>query len=117
MKLSQRTELAIQACAYLLRRPQQVVNAKVMAGDMEVSKTHLAKVMQDLVRSGIVESVRGYYGGFRIVNDDASVLDAIQSLEERLVSEKPTTPEVQKIRDAIEAALTEKLGSMKLLDL
>ncbi len=54
-----------------------------MAEALHVSQAHLAKVMQRLVRSGLVKSVRGPQGGFILVKDSNSItlLEVYEAIE------------------------------------
>ncbi|NIR01207.1 MAG: Rrf2 family transcriptional regulator, partial [Gemmatimonadales bacterium] len=50
------------------------------------SEAHLSKVLQRLVRSGLVESVRGRGGGFRLARraEGVRLLDVYQAMEGKL---------------------------------
>jgi Rrf2 family protein len=60
-----------------------MVSAKEMASALNVSEAHLAKVLQRLAREGIVRSVRGPKGGFRLARDGdkVSLLEVYEAVE------------------------------------
>lgn len=61
--LSEAASLAIHAVV-LIAGSEKLVNVNKIAAATESSKNHLAKVMQRLVKSGLVSSTRGPAGGF-----------------------------------------------------
>lgn len=65
MKLQQATRCALFAVLELAREPEQQISASDIAAKYGISANHLAKVLRDLVRAGLVESVRGVGGGYR----------------------------------------------------
>ncbi len=68
MQLTRGSEYAIRGMLYLARQPR---GKKVMTGEIArasgVPDSFLAKVLQILARSGIVESCRGTGGGFSLL--------------------------------------------------
>ena len=84
---------AIRAIAYIAAReqPDQPIAAAEVAEAEDIPPYYLAKVLQDLARAGVLESVRGRNGGFRLVRPPESihvleVLDAVENIK-RLTSE------------------------------
>jgi Rrf2 family protein len=49
----------------LAQDPDRQISAPDIAGKYGISANHLAKVLRDLVRAGLVESMRGAGGGYR----------------------------------------------------
>ena len=64
MKLQVNTLLALYSVLDFAADPQRHIPAAEIAGRYGVSAHHLAKVLAELARAGIVESVRGVGGGF-----------------------------------------------------
>jgi Rrf2 family protein len=64
-------------------RPGEHVPAAAVADKFGESAHHLAKVLSELVRAGIVESVRGVGGGYRFVANPKrlTLLDVIRLFE------------------------------------
>ncbi len=65
MKLQKATRGALFALLELVRYPAQQISAAQIAERYGISANHLAKVLRDLTRAGLVESVRGAGGGYR----------------------------------------------------
>lgn len=84
---------AIRAMAYIAARetPSEPVSAAEVAEAESIPPYYLAKVLQDLARAGILESVRGRGGGFRMVRDaeEIQVLEVLSAVEDisRLTTE------------------------------
>ncbi len=66
IRISEPASLSLHAAAILARRPEERVATKEIASTLRVSEHHLAKVMQQLARAGIVHSTRGPHGGFKL---------------------------------------------------
>lgn len=84
---------AVRAMAYIAARedPSEPVSAAEVAEAEAIPPYYLAKVLQDLARAGVLESVRGRGGGFRLVRGASripvlEVLDAVEDVS-RLTSE------------------------------
>jgi Rrf2 family transcriptional regulator, nitric oxide-sensitive transcriptional repressor len=71
MQLGQTEDYAVRALVDLARHP----NARVedIARRTGVPAPHLAKVIQALARSGLVETTRGRGGGVRLLHDPADI--------------------------------------------
>ena len=64
LNISEATSIAFHAVIYLEVHNDRKVSTKEIAEVFKVSEGHLAKVMQRLVKAGLVRSVRGAKGGF-----------------------------------------------------
>lgn len=67
MKLQKNTRLALYSVLEFAARPGEHVPASEVADKYDESAHHLAKVLSELARAGIVESVRGVGGGYRFI--------------------------------------------------
>ncbi len=65
MKLQKATRCALFAVLELANNPENQLSATDIADKYNISANHLAKVLRDLGRAGLVESVRGAGGGYR----------------------------------------------------
>jgi len=84
VKLQKNTQLALYSVLEFAARPGELVSAAEVAGKYGESAHHLAKVLSDLTRAGIVESVRGVGGGYRFVANARrlTLLDVIRVFED-----------------------------------
>lgn len=65
MRLQKATQCALYAVIELASDPERQLSATDIADTYGISANHLAKVLRDLGRAGLVESVRGAGGGYR----------------------------------------------------
>ncbi len=69
MKLQKNTSLALYSVLEFATDPHRHISAAEIADKYGVSSHHLAKVLSDLARAGVVESVRGVGGGYRFAGN------------------------------------------------
>jgi len=69
MKLQKASRYALYAVLHLASTPDRQYSTADIAEEYEISIHHLAKVMRTLVRSGLIESVRGVGGGYRFAGN------------------------------------------------
>lgn len=69
MKLQKNTLLALYSVLEFAARPGEHIPASEIAEKYGESAHHLAKVLSELVRARIVESVRGVGGGYRFIGN------------------------------------------------
>jgi Rrf2 family protein len=84
LNISEKTNLAIHALSNLARAGKGVsLSVSELANGFPVSESHLAKVMQSLVKVGIVSSSRGARGGFRFARSPKKItlLEVLEALE------------------------------------
>jgi len=67
----------------LLANEKQPVSAAYIADKLGVSKHHLSKVLRDLVVAGLVTSVKGPKGGFKLLPKqlEATFMQVLEALE------------------------------------
>lgn len=66
MKLTLFTDYSIRVMLYLAARPDRRCSIAEIARAYRISQNHLMKVVNDLARSGYVDSIRGRGGGIRL---------------------------------------------------
>lgn len=84
LRLSEASNLAIHALAFIATLgPNRPVSAAKIASDINVSESHLSKVLQNLARDGFISSIRGAKGGFFFDHDpgDISFLDVLVAVD------------------------------------
>lgn len=81
--LSQTTEYALRAIVYLADHHGEAQTGEKIAIATKVPLGYLAKIMQGLVKSGLVVSQRGLHGGFTLLRSpkDLTLLDVVQSVD------------------------------------
>lgn len=84
MKLQKNTLLALSSVLEIAGQPQRHLAAGEIADKYQVSSHHLAKVLAELARAGIVQSVRGVGGGYRFIGNARrlTLMDVVSRFEE-----------------------------------
>lgn len=81
---SQTTQYAIRAVVMLAYHQNSgPVGNSVLAENAKIPPSYLAKILQGLVKTGIVESRRGARGGFSLLKgpDEVTLLDVVNAVE------------------------------------
>lgn len=83
MHITQHTDYALRALIYLGENPARLVTISEIAERFAVSRSHLMKVVNQLVRAGFVQGVRGKGGGLRLARpaDAINVGDVVRHME------------------------------------
>ncbi len=83
MFLTKKSDYAVRCVLFLAGKPGRTVGASEVAAAVLAPKTFLAKVLQGLAKKGIVESVKGAAGGFRLARpaSQISLLDVIEAVQ------------------------------------
>ncbi len=83
VRISEAASLAIHTMALLARESEEHFTNETIARRLGASGHHLAKVMPRLVKAGLVESVRGPLGGFRlgVSAKDVQLLQIYEAVE------------------------------------
>ncbi len=69
MRVTLFTEYSFKVLLYLSGKGEPLVTVNEIASECHMSKNHLVKVIQNLVHSGFVKSVRGKHGGIRLARE------------------------------------------------
>ena len=84
MIITRATEYAIRAILYMSRQPAgEIIYKKDICKAQEITPAFLTKILQPLIKDGIVGSQRGVGGGFYLAKEPAEItlLDIIKSQE------------------------------------
>lgn len=83
LRISEAASLGIHAMVVIARDPDTVHSTRSVAEALGVSEAHLAKVMQRLTHSGLVNSVRGPKGGFALARpaSEVTLLNIYEAIE------------------------------------
>ncbi len=110
MKLQKNTSLALFSVLEFARDPTRHIPASEIAARYEASPHHLAKVLSELARAGLVESVRGVGGGYRFAANPhrVTLMDVIQLFEDiQRSTEARAQGEATPIEVALDGVLAE----------
>ena len=83
LKMSEAVSLGLHAAALLADHDDGPCTTRRLAGRLEASEAHLAKVMQRLAKAGLVASTRGPRGGFVLAApaDEITLLEVYEAIE------------------------------------
>ncbi|GMV41893.1 MAG: hypothetical protein AMXMBFR64_36090 [Myxococcales bacterium] len=81
--ISQTADYALRAIVHLARSGPDAQTALDIAEATRVSPGYLSKVMQSLVRAGLVTSQRGLHGGFRLAKkpEQVTILEIVNTVD------------------------------------
>ncbi len=84
MRLQKATQFGLYAILELAREPERQLSATDIADMYGISANHLAKVLRDLGRAGLVDSVRGAGGGYKFSGNArrTTLMDVINIFED-----------------------------------
>ncbi len=86
LKFSEAFVLGLHATAIIAKHKGDKVSVSYIAEDLQGSLAHLQKVLQRLVKAGIVTSTRGPKGGYllAIKAEDIKLLDIFEAIEGKM---------------------------------
>ena len=107
MRLQKNTSRALYSVLESASQPERHVSAAEIAARLGASPHHLAKVLAELARAGILESARGVGGGYRFAGNARrlTLLDIVQMFED--VGPYPNAAAASRIERAIATILSE----------
>ncbi len=82
IRMSEATALGLHTMAFTARHEEPTPTARI-AEELHASEAHLSKVLQQLVRVGLLRSKRGPTGGYALAKpaEEISLLDVYEALE------------------------------------
>ena len=89
VQISEAASLALHSMVSIAAAPEGPVNLKSVACSTGISEAHLAKVLQRLVKAGLLTSTRGPRGGFRLARpaEEIALLSVYEAIEGPLGTE------------------------------
>ena len=86
LKISEAASLALHAMIILSKNQNRLISVKEISSQLDISANHLSKVMQRLCKSGYIDSIKGYNGGFKIIvkPEDVSLLEIYELFDGKL---------------------------------
>ena len=84
MRLQKNTRFALYSVLEFAANPGRQISAAEIAAKYRISPHHLAKVLRDLGRAGLVEAARGVGGGYRFAGNAKrlTLMDVIAIFED-----------------------------------
>jgi Rrf2 family protein len=81
--ITRKTDYAIRCVLCLAASGKETVMIHEIADEAKIPKSFLAKILQRLAKAGIVTSLRGVKGGFKLAKRarDISLLDVVEVME------------------------------------
>jgi len=82
MFITRKADYAVRCVLYLAKNKDQATINEI-SQTMNIPKTFLAKILQQLIKAGIVSSERGIKGGFKLIRapEKISLLDIIEVIQ------------------------------------
>lgn len=125
MKFSKATNYALHTMLmFVAASPIKPVGVQQLAEAQGVSPTYLSKILTKLVKAGMIESVSGANGGYRLPRnkDEITFLDIIQAIEgsaSLFDCDVEHGPEclIQKVMVEAEDQMEQHLKKTKIVDL
>ncbi len=81
--ITRESDYAVRCMLYLSANKEKLSSVKDISEPMEIPQSFLAKILQRLLKAGMVESIRGAGGGFKLTRDPAeiSMLDVVKAID------------------------------------
>lgn len=73
MRLAEYTDFSLRVLMYCAANPERLVTIGEMAEQLRLSRNHLMKIVNDLARQGVIETLRGRGGGLRLLKQPADI--------------------------------------------
>lgn len=83
MLVTRETDYAVRTVLYLARNRSRLVSVSEIAEAMQIPKSFLAKLLQRLVKHGLLISSRGVKGGFQLAKKTSAItlLDIMEVMQ------------------------------------
>jgi Rrf2 family protein len=130
MQIPRRVDYGLRAVIYLSNRdPEKCCPIAEIAKQQRVPRKFLEKIVQDLIRSGLIKSKRGSSGGYTLARpaEDISLFDVIQAIEgplavnacldEHLGCDQSPSCTMQGVWSDVQRKITEMLTQTTIADL
>jgi Rrf2 family protein len=83
VRVSEAASMALHSLVLMAQQPDRSMSVREIVTRLPVSSAHLAKVLQRLARIGLLDSVRGPKGGFRLSRrpDQVTLLEVYEAVD------------------------------------
>jgi Rrf2 family protein len=129
MKLTRASNYTVQALGYLLEQPaDKPVASHVVAAARDIPERFLLKLLQPLVSAGILRSIKGPNGGYRLSRPakQITLLEVVEAVDGPIRGDAPAVADgaaasfdkkLQNVCDNVATVVRDKLGKVTLADL
>ncbi len=129
MKLTRASEYALHALSYLAKqKPDQAVPSHIMAQAQGIPERFLLKVLKPLVSAGVLRSVKGPNGGYRLTRPatQVTVLDIVEASEGPIRGLAPSNgaensakldAKLEEVCNEVAELVRERLGKLRISEL
>jgi len=86
LNVSEAVSIALHAMVSLVKNQDKLLSAREISVDLGVSLNHLAKVLQRLAKVGLISSIKGAKGGFKLSKNPQNItfLNIYEAIEGKL---------------------------------
>jgi len=111
LKISEAASIGLHAMIILANHPNELVSVKDIAMQLDISGNHLSKVLQRLVKSELVVSIKGSKGGFKLAKkpEDVTFLEIYEAIDGKF---KPSSCLLNKVGCVHKCIMGELVGSI-----
>ena len=83
MYVTRKADYAVRCVLYLSGHLERTTSIEEISGATHVPKSFMAKILQQLMKAGIVNSVRGVKGGFQLARQPEAInlLEVIEAVQ------------------------------------
>ncbi len=128
VRVSEAASMALHSLVLMAQQPDRSISVREIVEKLPVSSAHLAKVLQRLARQGVLDSLRGPHGGFRLARapEEMTLLEIYEAVDGPLrpggcMFDHPACPAGDCLFGGVLASATlqvrERLGQTRLSDL
>lgn len=129
MKLTRASEYALHALAHLAKtKPDGAVPSHIMAQAQGIPERFLLKVLKPLVSAGVLRSVKGPNGGYRLARPatQVTILEVIEASEGPIRGLAPSTgaesaakldQKLEEVCNDVAGLVRDRLGKVRVSDL
>jgi Rrf2 family protein len=83
MTFSKTTEYALRILVYMASEKDKLLSSNTLHNHLKIPKKYLQRLMTDLSKNGLIISVKGKYGGYRLAKSTKKIYlsDIIEAVE------------------------------------
>ena len=83
MEISRKTDYALRTLAYLASQPNKVLSVRMASEKNAIPYSFARSIQHELVKAGMIESVRGAAGGMRLIVDpkEVTLLQIVETMQ------------------------------------